>query len=161
MTVSYFSRKKVRDFTLSLGWLFHYWTIQWTWRRRRLCRGLCQGTPSQSRAPHLLALWQSSLLASFWPLSGKLSNSCPSLGGACFRVELRPPWAEACSWLKATCGCKAFLLLLHRCCCCVPPHLPTDTHHPRNSYVRDGKYNSSLCCTFEKENLGIKGVLWV
>ena len=43
-------------------------------------------------------------------------------------LGLRPPWAEACSWLKATCGCKAFLLLLHRCCCCVPPqHLPTDT----------------------------------
>ena len=43
-------------------------------------------------------------------------------------LGLRPPWPEACSWLKATCGCKAFLLLLHRCCCCVPPqHLPTDT----------------------------------
>ena len=106
--------KEWKYVTWSLGWLFHCWTIQWTLRRKRLCRGLCQGTPSQSRAPHPLALWQSSLSASFLPLSGKISNSCPpvSLSGACFRVELRPPWAEACSWLKATCGCKAFLLLL-------------------------------------------------
>ena len=104
--------KEWKYVTWSLGWLFHCWTIQWTLRRKRLCRGLCPGTPFRNRVPRPPAPWRGSLLESFWPWLVLVAAPQRSRF-FCFRVELRPPpWAEACSWLKATCGCKAFLLLL-------------------------------------------------